>query len=87
MLLGWKLHLYGYKKKKEMDVECSSCRCTMLKGTGVSFILLCLMAEVSLSAQQVLRIETLGVGRDSRISRKTVPKHCENDLKLSSKYV
>lgn len=56
MLLGWKLHLYGYKKKKDMDVECSSCRCTMLKGTGVSFILLCLMAEVSLSAQQVLRI-------------------------------
>uniref|UniRef100_A0A672KPN1 Glutamate receptor n=1 Tax=Sinocyclocheilus grahami TaxID=75366 RepID=A0A672KPN1_SINGR len=39
-----------------MDVECSSCRCSMLKGTGVSFILLCLMAEVSLSAQQVLRI-------------------------------
>ncbi|KAL0175088.1 hypothetical protein M9458_031056, partial [Cirrhinus mrigala] len=56
MLLGWKLFLYGYKKKKDMDVECSSCRCTMLKGTGVSFILLCLMAEVSLSAQQVLRI-------------------------------
>uniref|UniRef100_A0A673I7Z7 Glutamate receptor n=1 Tax=Sinocyclocheilus rhinocerous TaxID=307959 RepID=A0A673I7Z7_9TELE len=39
-----------------MDVECSSCRCSMMKGTGVSFILLCLMAEVSLSAQQVLRI-------------------------------
>ncbi|XP_016128427.1 glutamate receptor ionotropic, kainate 1-like [Sinocyclocheilus grahami] len=56
MLLGWKLFLYGYRKKKEMDVECSSCRCSMLKGTGVSFILLCLMAEVSLSAQQVLRI-------------------------------
>ncbi|XP_016097985.1 glutamate receptor ionotropic, kainate 1-like [Sinocyclocheilus grahami] len=56
MLLGWKLFLFGYRKKKEMDVECSSCRCSMLKGTGVSFILLCLMAEVSLSAQQVLRI-------------------------------
>lgn len=56
MLLGWKLSLYGYKKKKDMDVECSSCRCSMLKGTGVSFVLLCLMAEVSLSAQQVLRI-------------------------------
>jgi len=28
----------------------------MLKGTGVSFVLLCLMAEVSFSAQQVLRI-------------------------------
>ncbi|XP_039534619.1 glutamate receptor ionotropic, kainate 1 isoform X4 [Pimephales promelas] len=30
--------------------------CPMLKGTGVSFVLLCLMAEVSFSAQQVLRI-------------------------------
>lgn len=44
------------EKKQHMDVECSSCRCIMAKKRAVCFILLCFLTELSLSAQQVLRI-------------------------------